>query len=295
MKIKPRTRSNKYTIDHNFFKTWSPDMAYIFGLWFSDGYICKGRSWVFGITLDKKDKYLLQRILKKMGSNHKLYANKNTFSISICSGEIVQDILNLGGNTRKSLVSVFPYVPREYLPDFIRGVFDGDGSIFKIKHRNGYSSNFISGSKKFIFSLKDVLEENICEFRCSVTKKLPMVSAFKNSRRLIISKHNSYCLNLSTNNTRRLRDFMYQNISELRMIRKYDRHVKNGGIELANSDKKFFLYKDAIKISSSLGLITNREWYKYFHHNIKKLIGIPSHPETIYKNEWTGWNAWLGK
>ena len=29
----------KYKVDDNFFKTWSSDMAYILGFWFTDGWI----------------------------------------------------------------------------------------------------------------------------------------------------------------------------------------------------------------------------------------------------------------
>ncbi len=61
----------KYKVNEDFFKTWSHDMAYVLGLWFTDGYICNARKrYIFGITLHKNDEYLLQEILKRMCSNY---------------------------------------------------------------------------------------------------------------------------------------------------------------------------------------------------------------------------------
>src|ERR1035437_1382310 len=56
----------KYKVNDNYFKKWSHDMAYIFGLWFADGHITKIKqrnsdySYIFCINLYKDDKYLLE-------------------------------------------------------------------------------------------------------------------------------------------------------------------------------------------------------------------------------------------
>ena len=56
----------KYKQNDNFFSKWSPDMAYVLGLWFADGCIsATPSSYVFSIGLKKCDKYLLENILKK--------------------------------------------------------------------------------------------------------------------------------------------------------------------------------------------------------------------------------------
>lgn len=36
-----RGQLKKYTVNHNFFKKWSRDMAYVLGFWWADGYIRK--------------------------------------------------------------------------------------------------------------------------------------------------------------------------------------------------------------------------------------------------------------
>jgi hypothetical protein len=65
----------------------------------------------------------------------------------------------LGGTENKSLTLEFPEVPKEYLPDFIRGYFDGDGSIMRLKN-NRVNSAFTCGSKKFLIKLHQALKEN---------------------------------------------------------------------------------------------------------------------------------------
>lgn len=52
-------------------------------------------------------------------------------------------------------------------------------------------------------------------------------------------------------------------------------------------------YKEAVKISSNLGLKNNREWREYRKKN--KLIGIPIKPDQAYRNKgWKNWGEWLG-
>jgi len=288
----------KYLLNQNFFKTWSHDMSYILGLWWADGHICKiGRKYIFGITLHKNDKYLLCNILEKMGTSIQPYLNKNIYHISISSKTIVNDIINLGGDFRKSLSIGFPDIPKEYLPDFIRGFFDGDGSIFKLKYRSGYSSDFVSASIKFITGLKIAMVNNIPDFKCSfVEKTLENAIRYHKDSSNIIPKNPSYILKLSSNNTRRLRDFMYIAEDELRLKRKYEKHIKNGEVRLSNSDKVFKTYENILSFSKSLGLKTSREWHSYFHINKNNINGIPDHPDIIYKESgWTNWYDFLGK
>ena len=101
-----RNRNRKYTVNHDFFKVWSHDMAYILGLWWADGCIMSGTQ--FDITLHKNDQYLLEQISSKMKSNYPLYHNRNCRRFTITSQEIYNDIKKLGGMERKSLKICFP-------------------------------------------------------------------------------------------------------------------------------------------------------------------------------------------
>jgi intein/homing endonuclease len=58
----------------------------------------------------------------------------------------------LGGKECKSNDMIFPDIPKEYLADFIRGYFDGDGSIMLLKN-NKVNCAFTSSSKIFLDTL----------------------------------------------------------------------------------------------------------------------------------------------
>ena len=148
----------KYHINQDFFKTWSPNMAYIFGLWFADGCIYGGK--MFDITLHKRDKYILQRIAEILEYKGPLYdyVDRQASRINFSCKVIYDDIIALGGVEHKSLICKFPEIPKEYLRDFIRGYFDGDGCIMRLKN-NRINSAFTCGSKEFLDKLLSILRD----------------------------------------------------------------------------------------------------------------------------------------
>lgn len=163
---KPRaiTKQKKQTpINHNYFKKWSNNMAYILGLWFADGCISSnnGRGYYFSIKLHQSDKYLLQLILDEMCSQHKIYENRdNSAHITLSSKTIYQDLIALGGKENKSLSIKLPNIPDEYMRDFIRGYFDGDGCVTYKKDKKYYSRYICSGSKNLIDGIYKYLKDN---------------------------------------------------------------------------------------------------------------------------------------
>lgn len=149
--------ARKYKINENYFKTWSSNMAYTLGLWWADGCIYRGR--MFDITLHKKDRYILSKIAQDMQFEGNIYdgVDAQASRINFSCIEIYKDIRALGGTQRKSLTALFPEnIPEEFLPDFIRGYFDGDGSVWYVKG-NRINSEFCSGSKKFLEKLLQTL------------------------------------------------------------------------------------------------------------------------------------------
>jgi hypothetical protein len=127
-------------------------MAYILGLWFADGCIYGGR--MFDITLHTKDKYILKQVANELGYEGNLYdyVDRQAARLNFSCVVIYNDIIALGGQENKSLTIKFPEIPKEYLPDFIRGYFDGDGCIMRLKN-NRVNSAFTCGSKDFLVKL----------------------------------------------------------------------------------------------------------------------------------------------
>lgn len=149
--------NKKHKINENYFYEESRNMFYVLGFWCADGCITSnGGNKFFNIHIKKDDRYLLENILLDMKSTHKIYENKASVSINIGNQAIYNSLIDLGFTERKSLALDFPlWIHKQYLKDFIRGYFDGDGSVFK----NGYCVH-IMGTKQFLESLKTILEQN---------------------------------------------------------------------------------------------------------------------------------------
>lgn len=108
-----------------------------------------------------EDSYLLQQILDEMESSHRIYSNNDGSShITISSKTIYNDIINLGGMEKKSMILKFPSIPYEFMDDFLRGYFDGDGCATYKKDRKYWSRYICSGSMEFIQYAYSWLKEN---------------------------------------------------------------------------------------------------------------------------------------
>lgn len=179
--------SRKYLLNEFLFDKWSSDMAYVLGFWFADGYMRKEKS--YRINFVSNDKEILKKISRVLKSTNiiRKRKNDNSWRLTIHSKYAYGRLLKLGGFRRKSKIMTFPEVPKKYLRDFIRGYFDGDGSIFFVKYistknfkpRVELRSNFTSGSKVFLRKLMNILskeagliKKKICSYNDGCTFKL---------------------------------------------------------------------------------------------------------------------------
>jgi len=278
MKEKYHTRI--HDINENFFKSWSHDMAYIFGFWFADGVIHNS---LFSITQKHNDKYILEKIAKIMQSEYPIGITKTKYGVYsrfyLYSMVIVNDIIMLGGKERKSLDCVFPNIPQIYISDFIRGYFDGDGSIGFYKKRNSYDASFTSGSKRFLFDLYCILKNEIASFGGSFQEKQGL-------------KNKYYTIQITRNDIIRLRKFMYSSSSELFLKRKRDIFERVG--EFKSFRRGFLSYNEARKIVVYFGIKSRAEW-NIFSTEHKRPLNIPSTPNRSYENKgWVSWKEFLG-
>jgi hypothetical protein len=267
-------------------------MAYILGLWFTDGYIASNKN-LFSITLHRHDKYLLQRILDEMKSKHPLHRTGNSYRFCITSKKLVKSIKRLGGVPRKSLICGFPKVPNKYLPDFIRGCWDGDGSIWFCKHDQRYHSGFASGSFSFISELTTVLER-VVGHDIKIQKIISQGSRFIVDH-MVTKEGILYRIHLGINDTCKLRDYMYRDMNDkLTMLRKQKRFFDSGNVVISNQNKQFLPYNRAILVARSLGIKTREEW-KDAYRNKTLVPTLPSAPNWVYREKWESWGKWLGR
>lgn len=175
---------NEYKINKDYFKTWSSNMAYILGFIYADGSITKSKKInraYLSISLQTRDIEILEFIKKEVAPGNSIYKytrkqydkEYSNVTIMICSKEICKDLESLGCIQNKTYEGLkFPSVPKEYMPDFIRGYFDGDGSIY-IKS-NGHSPTITISCSDRNFLSK--IQENILIGKVSLDQinKIPL-------------------------------------------------------------------------------------------------------------------------
>ena len=182
----PRGGSNRYKFRTNFFKNWSNEMAYVLGFLYADGNItdAASSSRTQYIKFSNSEKKILEKIRAVLKAEHpirvrpprktlhvggKTYISLEQFFLRIGSRRMFTDLKKLGLVPNKSKVMKFPLVPSKYLSHFIRGYFDGDGTIY-IEEKKGVEQNMIlkrariifsSGSKAFLSDFADILAKTL--------------------------------------------------------------------------------------------------------------------------------------
>lgn len=167
--------NSKYTISQNFFeKIDTQEKAYILGFISADGCVHKTS---LIINISNNDIEILEKIKENIGSTHpiKISAERKSIlngkiiksgkmaALRIVNKKISIDLFNLGIVPKKSLTLKFPtndQVPNNLIRHFIRGYFDGDGSVFKSKKCNCLRIRFC-GTYDFLLSIKGFLENNL--------------------------------------------------------------------------------------------------------------------------------------
>lgn len=128
-----------YTYNVDFFKTWSHDMAYILGFYCGDGCITSDSPGYYRLVfrLHMKDIEVLEFIkncinpnlnINKVDTIQKSGHVSHMGVVRISNQEICRDIFNMGFKLRKTYNMHLPDIPDEFCPDFLRGLFDADGS-----------------------------------------------------------------------------------------------------------------------------------------------------------------------
>lgn len=131
----------KYSLDENYFdKIDTPNKAYILGLLYADGSNCISKGTV-SISLQEEDKKLLEDIREEVHSDKPLeyldyskknnfgYTYKNQYRLLLFSHHICEQLDKIGMIPNKSLKLEVPNLDECLYSHFIRGYFDGDGSL----------------------------------------------------------------------------------------------------------------------------------------------------------------------
>lgn len=157
--------------NYNYFETIdTEDKAYWLGFIYADGNINKAQN-TLTIQLQGRDNGHLVKLNKCIEGNFSvkcfdIIKNDKTYfmcRILVYSTKMSKDLMDKGVVPHKTDKICFPDIPNHLIRHFIRGYFDGDGSICERKHKRGpsdLSCSFTCGNMQFLESIRSILFQN---------------------------------------------------------------------------------------------------------------------------------------
>jgi len=190
----------KHEYKTTFLEKEDDNFYYLLGYFMTDGCIIynidKKR---YRAQLCSNDKDHLEHINPYFSDLSLISKNRNNYVLNVCNKIIAKKLVDKGCVPNKTLILKFPDVPEQYLPDFIRGCVDGDGSLSFTK--NGKNDkypifSFYSAAKDFIYGIKSTLDnwqiKNTIRVQETDMSKIHIVSVLGN----VIQKHDQYIIQI---------------------------------------------------------------------------------------------------
>lgn len=176
--LKTAGNRRKHFFNEHFFNVIdSEDKAYFLGFISADGAVIKKpNSREMRLYGHARDIDIFKKFRNCIGLNTdiKTFARWGSvpyMALALYSKTIVDDLISLGVVPNKTRVIKFPNIESQYYNHYIRGYFDGDGSIYKLNEKSRKTQRFgfsiVSGSKSLI--------EHIYNILGSVTEIVPKI------------------------------------------------------------------------------------------------------------------------
>ncbi len=244
--LKPKHVGNKYDFDVHFFDKIDTEVkAYFLGLLYADGnHYPKTRK--VSIELHSKDVDILEKFKIAIGSNHPLYPWKRTtkvskeehlyYTLGLCNAHFSGRCQELGLVAAKSLILGPPpegTIPDNLLHHFVRGYFDGDGSLTLMLDRvPRVCRTSIIGTTAFCEWCRDVVKQ--------ATQQPEVGSVFVNN----ITKGMSYYRTAGVPSMSAFLNFIYRDATIYldRKYQKYQEFIANTKVlqRQAHAQSRFF-------------------------------------------------------
>lgn len=153
----------KYSVNDDYFKTQSHNMAYILGFLAADGNIAKKENKI-DLALAESDKEILEKINQEIENTRpiKIYdrhdGHQLTAKLQVFSSTMKKDLAHYNIVPAKTFILTPPeLLAKEYIISYIRGFFDGDGSIYYAG--TTFTWRVGSASKKILEWMRSFLAE----------------------------------------------------------------------------------------------------------------------------------------
>lgn len=188
-------------------------LAYAIGLFTADGCLSSDKR---HLEFNSKDKEqvenfvkclnLTNRITKKSRSNEKI---KKYYRVQFGSVQFYKFLESIGLKSRKSLILEKINVPSKFFPDFLRGLFDGDGNFNIFSHPESQYPQirvrFASGSHRFLKWLQSKINYKL------------------KTRGYITKVQRSEYLEYAKSDSVKILKFMYRSPNSVYLLRKFEK------------------------------------------------------------------------
>jgi len=159
-------KNRKYEMNENIFDLLAFESAWALGFIAADGCIESDNCY----SICQAEIEPLEKIKKIIGTTKPIefrintgYSNGPYYRLRINCVKHVLAMSKFNLTPKKSLTLNLPILPDKYFWHFVRGYFDGDGSIYKLKRKRKVSISFI-GAIPFITSLKESISKKLSIF-----------------------------------------------------------------------------------------------------------------------------------
>jgi len=198
-----KCRPTKVSIQFNeyFFDSIDTEIkAYWLGFITADGciQIVEKRQNMLTIALSYKDSSHLNNFIKDINSKHNLYRYKSkdsnghyhdTVRITLSSDHLIKSLLKLNIGPRKTNTISFPSVKKPLLNHFMRGYFDGDGSVY-LKSPDKRKGRTVRQLRTVIVGNEKFIKQYNCHLSALSKIKLPNITHDKSISRIDVQGNN---------------------------------------------------------------------------------------------------------
>lgn len=167
------SRTNCYKLKWNCSAISNEFEAYILGMLYADGYITDCQ---LGLKLKKSDKELVEIIKNYFSEDIKLQFEKNNYKFVVSSVVVVNNLKKIGLSKHKTNFNFnIPILKSDLYKHFIRGYFDGDGSIYICKKniKTPFLKGYIcSPTEPILKDIQNILLQNNIDCKINIEKRI---------------------------------------------------------------------------------------------------------------------------
>lgn len=229
----------------------SEEKAYWLGFLYADGYVQSDGN-VVELSLKGSDREHLEKFRSFLNNRNEIkmgtakYGKKEFSRCRLCLTDkhFHDALISKGCIPNKSLILKFPnkdiFTSNNLIKHFIRGYFDGDGSVHK--NSSNYSSFQILGTYDFLMGIKEYFPD------------LFSGAIYKNKKN---TDSNTYFLSISGKKAAEFGDIMYSN-AQIFMQRKYNKFIENKYDEREHL-RRLYSFSEKRKLYYARGCNRNRK------------------------------------